>query len=391
VELSVKVVLIGRPFIYYLLHAYDKDFPNLFKVKADFDTRMDLQDDNLQSFVQFVATYCEKESLRHLDAEAVVVILEHATRMAEHKEKLSTKFGYASDIIREADFWAQEANAEVVAGEHVKRALDERVYRSNLLQERICELIDDGTILIDTEGSKTAQVNGLSILDTGEFSFGRPSRITATVAPGRKGIVDLEREADLGGPVHSKGVLILSGLLSARYAEGHPLSLSARIVFEQSYSGVDGDSASLAELFAIISALSDVPLAQGIAVTGSVNQRGEVQAVGGINEKIEGFFDICRAIGVEGGQGVVIPEANVRHLALREDVRNAVDDGGFSLWAIETVDEGLEILTGESADTVNEKVRKQLERYESTLHEIAGSIGRASGTDEDASDAAERV
>ena len=391
VELSVKVVLIGRPFIYYLLHAYDKDFPNLFKVKADFDTRMKLEDDTVKSFVQFIATYCQKESLRHLNAEAVARLLEHATRMAEHQQKLSTEFGYAGDIIREADFWAGEAGADTVEVDHVRKALQERVYRSNLLQERVCELIDDGTILIETDGSTVAQVNGLSILDTGEFSFGRPSRITATVAPGRKGVIDLEREAELGGPVHSKGVLILSGLMSARYAEGHPLSLSARIVFEQSYSGVDGDSASLAELFAVLSALSDVPLSQGIAVTGSVNQRGQVQAVGGINDKIEGFYDICQAIGVEGEHGVVIPKANVRHMALRDDVRRAVEEDRFSLWAIETVDEGLDVLADESAESVNEKVRKKLESYESTLHEIAGTIGRSGEDRSEGSSAAESV
>jgi predicted ATP-dependent protease len=287
--------------------------------------------------------------------DGVAKMLEYASRRAGHKEKLSTEFGSIADVIREANFWAAEDGSEQVESSHVKRALDEKVYRSNLIKEKIQELIDQGTLLIDTAESRVGQVNGLSVVSLGDYTFGRPNRISATVTPGRTGVVDIEREAKLGGPVHSKGVLILTGYLSNTFSREESLSMSGRVVFEQSYQGVEGDSASSAELYALLSALSEVPLAQGIAVTGSVNQYGEIQAVGGINEKIEGFFDLCSLRGLDGSQGVVIPRSNVQNLMLREDVAEAVENGTFNVWAVETVREGIELLTGKTAGEYDEK------------------------------------
>jgi lon-related putative ATP-dependent protease len=385
IPLDVKIVLVGRPLIYHLLYNYEPDFPELFKVKADFDTRMARQDENVDRFVGFVSRFCKKESLASVGKSGVARLLEHAARMAGHKEKVSTKFGYITDIIREACFWASDGGAREVEAEHVQKALDERRYRSNLLEERIRELIQQDSLLIDTRGSEVGQVNGLAVVDLGDYIFGRPSRITASVSPGREGVLDLEREAKLSGPIHSKGVLILAGFLRRRYAGTRPLTLSAQLVFEQSYEGVDGDSASQAELYAILSALAEVPLSQSIAVTGSVNQRGQVQAIGGANQKIEGFFDVCSQDGLTGEQGVIIPKANTQNLMLKDEVVQAVDSGKFHVWAIETVDEGIEILTGRSAgergpdgsypaDSINGKVMARLASFGESLKEF-GSDG----------------
>ncbi len=346
IPLDVKVLLVGRPLIYYSLHAYDEEFPELFKVRADFDVRMSADDRNIQDFVSFLCTLCEKENLRHLDDSAVGKLLEHAARLADDQEKLSTHFGAIADLVREANFWAEQENSSYVSASHVKRALDEKVYRSNLVQERIKELIARGTLLIDTEDESVGQVNGLAVISLGDYAFGKPSRITASVGPGREGIIDIEREVELGGPIHSKGVMILGGYLSYKYARDKPLTLAARLVFEQSYEGIEGDSASSAELYALLSVLSGLPIQQNIAVTGSVNQHGEAQAIGGVNEKIEGFYDVCVAKGLTGNQGVMIPASNVQNLMLREDVVEAVRDGKFHIWAVRTIDEGIEILTG---------------------------------------------
>jgi len=324
IPLDVKVVLVGHPIFYYLLHAYDEEFPELFKVKADFDTRMDASPENIRDFLKFLCTFCQKERLKHLDNTAVAKLLEHAARLAEDQQKLSTHFGAIADIIREANYWALQEGSSHIRARHVQRALDEKVYRSNLIQERIQEMIARGTLLIDTEGQAVGQVNGLSVINLGDYTFGKPSRITASVGAGREGIIDIEREVELGGPIHSKGVLILSGYLAQKYAQDKPLTLTAKLVFEQSYEGVEGDSASSAELYALLSALSGVPIKQGIAVTGSVNQHGEVQAIGGVNEKIEGFFDVCKIKGLTGEQGVLIPKSNVQNLMLREDIVEAV-------------------------------------------------------------------
>jgi len=378
IPIDVKVVLVGPPILYHLLHAYDEDFPELFKVKADFDTQMALNKENMQAFMSFVSTYCERENLRHFDSQATARLFQHAARKAENQEKLSTKFGHLADLIREANFWASQGDASKVQAEHVQKALDEKVYRSNLIQERIEEMIERGTILIDTEEAKVGQVNALSVINLGDYEFGRPSRITASVGPGKDGVIDVEREVELGGPIHSKGVLILNGYLAQKYAFDRPLSLASRVVFEQSYEGVEGDSASSAELYTILSALADVPIKQGIAVSGSVNQHGDVQAIGGINQKVEGFFDVCRARKLTGEQGVLIPKSNIKNLMLRDDVIQAAKDGEFHIWAVSNIDEGIEILTGMEAgkkdkdgqfpkDSINGRVRACLIKYEDNL------------------------
>jgi lon-related putative ATP-dependent protease len=381
VPLQVKVVLVGRPMVYHMLHTLDADFPELFKVKADFATRMNRDEGNTDSLLRFISTFCEKEKLRHMDGGGAAGLVEQAYRLAEHKERLSANFGSLADLIREADHWAGREGDDLIGAGHIRQAIRRRVYRSDQLQERVRELIDQGTILIDTQGEVTGQVNGLSVIDLGDYRFGRPSRITASVAPGRRGIMDIERQAGLGGPLHSKGVLILSGYLAGTYAAAGPLSVSARIVFEQSYEGVEGDSASSAELYAILSALAEIPLKQQIAVTGSVNQRGVIQAVGGINEKIEGYFDVCRIGELSGGQGVIIPRSNVQNLMLREDVVEACAGGGFHVWPVSTVSEGIEILTGVEAgvrdaeggypgQSVNGRVHRRLEQFAGSLKEF---------------------
>ena len=346
IPLKVKVILIGRPILYYLLHTYDKDFSELFKVKADFDTRMARTPENIRDYVAFTSTLCNEEKLRHLDRSALVKVIEHSSRLAEDQEKLSTKFGELSDVIREASFYATEEDSPYTTAAHIQKAVREHFYRSNLIQERIQELITRGTLLIDVTDQKVGQINGLSVAKVGDIFFGQPSRITATTSLGKGDLIDIEREAELSGPIHTKGVMILTGYLAETFAQERPLSLSARLVFEQSYSGVEGDSASSAELYALLSSLSGIPIKQGIAVTGSVNQKGEIQAIGGVNEKIEGFFDVCQAKGLTGEQGVLIPESNVKHLMLKEEVVAAVQEGRFHIWSVKTVDEGIDLLTG---------------------------------------------
>lgn len=381
IGLEVKVVLVGRPLLYHLLHTYDEDFPELFQVKADFDTRMDSNGENVQDFATFLCSLCRKENLRHLDGSGVAKLLEHASRLAEDQQKLSTHFGALADLIREAHYWAVKEGAANVSGRHVRRAIDEKVYRSNLIQERVQEMIERGTLLIGTEGQALGQVNGLSVVSLGDYQFGRPSRITASVGPGREGIIDIEREVKLGGPIHSKGVLILSGYLARKYAGELPLSLAARLVFEQSYEGVEGDSASSTELYALLSVLAGLPINQGFAVTGSVNQHGELQAIGGVNQKIEGFFDVCKAQGLTGEQGVLIPQSNVKNLMLREDVVEAVKSKKFHVWSVKTIDEGIELLTGAAAgkrgpdggfpqNTVNYRVEQRLREFAEHLKEF---------------------
>ena len=346
IPMNIKIVLIGDPTLYQALHRYDDDFGELFKVKADFDTQMERNPQNVQNYARFVCTLCTEEDLKHLESEALAKVVEFGSRLAQDQTKLSTQFGALSDMIREASYYADQDGSEYVAEHHIRRAIEEKLYRSNLVEERIQEMIDRGSIMIDTEGTRVGQVNGLSVLGLGDISFGRPSRITATTGLGRGGVVDIEREANLSGPLHAKGVMILSGYLTSRFAQDKPLNLSARLVFEQSYSGVDGDSASSTELYALLSSLSGVPIKQGIAVTGSVNQNGEVQAIGGVNFKIEGFYDVCKAKGLTGDQGVLIPASNVENLMLREDVVQAVQEGQFHVWAVKTIDEGIEVLTG---------------------------------------------
>ncbi len=346
IPLNVKVILIGTPVLFLLAQELDDQFAELFKVKADFDTMMERNERLLEDYLAFVGTLCENEGLLHLDREALARFVEIGSRLADDQRKLSVRFRELSDILREANYYAQQDSVEHIQVRHLEKALDEQRYRSNLVQERIYEMIQRGTLKIEVSGQRVGQVNGLSVLTLGDYSFGQPSRITVSVGLGREGVIDIEREAKLGGPIHTKGVLILSGYLSEKFAHDKPLSLAARLVFEQSYRGVEGDSASSAELYALLSALADVPLKQGIAVTGSVNQKGEIQAIGGVNEKVEGFFDVCQALGLDGQQGVIIPAGNVENLMLKEPVRQAVREGNFHIWAVNTVEEGIEILSG---------------------------------------------
>lgn len=355
IALDVKVGLFGDRLIYYLLTQFDPDFAELFKVEADFHEEMDRVEENQQLYARLVATMVREAELQPFDRGAVARVLERSARMAGDSEKLSTKGKTVRDLLREANHWAKQGGREVVTAEDVERAIDAQVYRADRLRERMHEAILRDTVLVDTEGEEIGQLNGLSIIPLGDFMFGRLTRITARTRMGKGEVVDIEREVELGGPIHSKGVLILAGFLGGRYAEEKPLSLSASLVFEQSYSQVEGDSASSAELYALLSSLARVPIKQGIAVTGSVNQRGQVQAIGGVNQKIEGFFDICEARGLTGGQGVIIPASNVKHLMLREDVVEAVERGDFHVYPVGSVDEGIEILTGVPAGERDEE------------------------------------
>ena len=346
VPLDVKVVLIGQNFVYHLLRTYDEDFGELFKVKADFDTQMPRTDDSLRDYAHFAGVVCTEAGLKTLDAGALAALVEHGSRLAEDQSKLSTRFGELADVIREAGYYAAQMDVLNINSTHLLQSIDEKYYRSSLVRERLREMVGRGVLLVDVQGEQTGQVNGLSVLDLGDIAFGQPSRITASIAVGRDGLMDIERQADLGGPLHTKGVLILAGYLAGKFAQERPLALAARLVFEQSYGGVDGDSASSAELYALLSGLSGLPLRQGIAVTGSVNQKGEVQAIGGVNEKIEGFFEVCQLKGLDGRQGVLIPAANCDNLMLRADVVAAAHAGQFHIWAVQTIEQGIEVLTG---------------------------------------------
>ncbi len=349
IDLNVKVIMIGDSSIYYLLYGLDEDFKKVFKVKADFDVEMANSRKSISSYLSFIRSLCEQENLLPFEISGVVEIVEYGVRLAGRQNKLSTRFSVLADVIREASYWAGKNGSTEVAAVHVRRAIDERIERLNMVEEKIQEMIIDGSILIDTDGAVVGQVNGLSVYQLGEYEFGRPSRITAKTAFGKAGIINIEREASLSGPTHNKGVLILGGYLRATYAQDKPLELSASIAFEQSYSGVDGDSASSTEIYALLSSLSGVPLRQDIAVTGSVNQHGEIQPIGGVNLKIEGFFDVCMARGLTGKQGVLIPRRNVQDLMLRHDVVQAVEEQRFHIYAIETIDEGIALLAGRPA------------------------------------------
>jgi len=346
ISLKVKVILIGESLWYQKLYQLDPDFRELFKVKADFDTSMDRNKDAVTIYGDFVCTLTEKENLLPLTAEAIAEVVDFSSRLADDQNKLSTRFDVVSDIIREANFYAKKARKKTIELAHIKKALDERFFRSSLFAEKVREYIKKGVILIDTKGEAIGQINGLSVLSLGDFSFGQPSRITATVAPGRGQVIDIEREAQLSGPIQIKGVQILTGFLHETFGQDKPLSLSARITFEQSYGGVDGDSASSTELYALLSVLSGVPIQQRFAVTGSVNQHGQVQAIGGINQKIEGYFAVCKEMGLTGDQGVLMPESNVQNLMLKDEVIEAVEAGKFHIHSVRTIHEGIELLTG---------------------------------------------
>ena len=353
VDLDVKVVVVADQRLYQILFAYDEDAEKIFKVRADFDTSMDRNDESIHQFAEFIRMATKEDKLRCLDRSAVAALVEQAVRMTGRQEKISTSFPVIKDLLREADFWAGEAGESTVKEGHIDRAIEARIYRSSMVEEHIQEMIDRGTLMIDSDGEALGQVNGLAVYQMGDYMFGKPSRITASTSMGRAGIINIEREADLSGSSHNKGVLILSGYLRKKYAQDKPLTISASIAFEQSYGAVDGDSASSTEIYALLSSLSEIPIRQDIAVTGSVNQRGEIQAIGGVNQKIEGFHDFCIKKGLTKKQGVIIPESNVKDLMLRKDVVETVGKGQFHVYPAKTIDEGIEILTGKKAGERN--------------------------------------
>lgn len=346
IPLDTKVVLLGDRLLYYLLHEGDHDFAELFKVAADFDDDLDRSPETCRLYARFLATLARREQLRPLNRDAIATVIEHAVREANDQDKLSIHMRAMADVLREADHWAGSEAVSVIDSRHIERAVNQQRVRADRVRQRIQEEIRQGTILIDTDGSRVGQVNGLSVVELGNTRFGQPTRITATARLGRGDVVDIEREVELGGAIHSKGVLILSSFLAARFAREQPLSLAASLVFEQSYAMVEGDSASVAELVALLSAIAELPIRQDLAVTGSVNQLGHVQPVGGVNEKIEGFFDVCCARGLTNGQGVLIPATNARHLMLRREIVEAVAAGRFRVYAIQTVDQAAALLTG---------------------------------------------
>lgn len=392
IPVNVKVILIGNPYLYQILYHYDEDFRKLFKVKADFDTEMDASREKMTQMASFIATHSQREGVRHFDRTAVARLVEYSARIADHQKKLSTRFNEIVEIIFEADTWAGIMGSDVVNSCHVKKAIEEKVYRSDKYEQKLQEALDEGTILLDLDGKKVGQVNGLSVLNSGDYVFGRPSRITAVTYIGKQGIINIERETKMSGQIHDKGLLILSGYLASKFAQKNPLTLSASLTFEQLYSGVDGDSASSTELYALLSSLSHLPIRQDIAVTGSVNQFGEIQPIGGATHKVEGFFKACKAKGLTGRQGVMIPEKNVSNLNLSDEVVEAVRDGMFHIWPVSTVEEGIEILTGVPAgspdaegnyppDSVFGKVAAQLSEYNKLLSESGEEDRKGGKTD----------
>ncbi|HXF06006.1 MAG TPA: ATP-binding protein [Blastocatellia bacterium] len=382
IAVDVKIVLIGSPLLHLLLYTFDEDFRKLFKVKADFDTQMDRTPENLLQYAYFIKSCCDREGLAHFDRDAVAAIIEYSSRLAGDQTKLSTQFGEVSDVLREASFWARQAGHAQVTRADVERAIEEKIFRSNRVEERIQEMIARGDILVDVTGAVPGQINGLAVLSLGDYSFGRPTRITCETFMGREGVINIERRSRLSGNIHDKGVLILSGYVGARYAQDKPLSLAASLCFEQSYEMVEGDSASAAELIALLSSLAGVPLKQNIAITGSVNQKGQIQPIGGVNEKVEGFYYVCKAKGLTGDQGVIIPHQNVKNLMLRREVVEAIREGKFHIYPVATVDEAVEILTGMEAGekdahgqfpegTFNYRVNERLRQLARELKELA--------------------
>ena len=391
IPLDLKVIATGDEGMYRTLSTLDQeDFRDLFKVKAEFDNQIELTPENVESYCSFICWTCQEEQLLQFEAGGAAQVIEYAARQVSDQKKLSTRFGQIKDLLIEADYWARKDSAALVQDTHVRQALAHKVHRLNLMEERLREMVAEGSLLLEVTGSVVGQVNGLAVYDLGDFSFGRPTRITAQTFAGREGLINIEREAALSGRTHDKGVLILGGFLGARYGQERPLALTASMCFEQSYEGVDGDSASSTELYAIISSLSGLPLKQNIAVTGSVNQKGEIQPIGGVNQKVEGMFDVCRITGLTGDQGVIIPHQNKRNLMLREDVAEAIKEGRFSVYAVKTIDDGLEILTGtpsgERQDdgnypkgTVNYLVEQRLSELHQSMRGYYGDLVAAAG------------
>ncbi len=381
IPLNIKIIIIGDPYIYQILYTYDEDFHKFFKIKAHFDSRMHKTDDHIQKFCELVAGYCHDQKLMPLHKTGMARLIEYAGELAGHQGKLTLQLEEVRDALKEANYWAKNNTHEVVFGTDVEKAIQEQIYRVDLPEEKLQEFIDEGMLFIETAGQVVGQMNGLSVYALGDHAFGRPSRITATVGLGKEGVVTIDREVQMAGPIHNKGVLILSGFLKGRFAQDKPLTLSASLCFEQSYGMIEGDSASMAELVTLLSALAEAPLAQNIAMTGSVSQRGESQPIGGANWKIEGFYKVCKARGLDGKQGVIIPKANVQDLMLKKEVVDAVEEGKFHVWAIGTVDEALELMTGLPAgkrqadgawepDTVNGKVDQKLRQLMELAREL---------------------
>ncbi|HPU21561.1 MAG TPA: ATP-binding protein [Thermoclostridium caenicola] len=377
IPVNVKIILVGSSEIYHLLYHFDRDFKKFFKIKAEFDDQMDWNQDNVNKIARFISAFCNKEGIPHFDRTGVAEVVNYCSWLVQDQTKLTTRFSEIVNILGEAGTWASIQNSDLVTGLHVKKAIREKMKRSNKYDEELLELVRDGTIMIDTDGWVVGQINGLSVIELGDYTFGKPARITAATYMGKAGIVDIEREVETGGYTHSKGVLILSGYIGRKYAQDIPLSLTASICFEQTYSGIDGDSASSTELYAILSSLADLPINQGIAVTGSVNQLGMIQPIGGASFKIQGFFNICKINGLTGRQGVIIPRQNIKNLVLNDEVVKAVEEGMFHIYPVSTVDEGIEILTGVSAgeklpdgtypeNTVHGRVYRKLRHYTET-------------------------
>jgi lon-related putative ATP-dependent protease len=357
IPIDIKVIIIGDYNTYQLLYNFDDDFKKLFRIRADFDIEMDRNEENIKKLSSFIASHCQDEGLRNFDKTAVAKIVEYSSRLAENQNKLTARFNEIVEILYEADEWAECLNDDIITEKHVQKAIDEKIYRNNKYEEKLQELIKEGILLIDTNGWEIGQINGLAVMDSGQYTFGRPNKITVSTFVGKDGIINIEREVEKSGNIHDKGVLILSGYLGSKYAKEKPLSLSASITFEQSYNMIDGDSASSTELYALLSSLSELPINQAIAVTGSVNQKGVIQPIGGVNEKIEGYYKICKIKGFKGGEGVIIPHQNIDNLMLSNEVIGAVKEGKFTIYAVKTVDEGIEILTGVPAGKRDEKGR----------------------------------
>lgn len=380
IPLDVKVCMIGNPYVYYLLFGYDEDFGKLFKVQADFSTEIDRNDESLQQYAQFIAHVAKRDNLLPFNKSAVARIIEHGAELAADQEKLTVRLLDIADLVREAAYWAQKQGRKTVLAEDVEHALEQKIWRSNRIEEIIFEMIQKGQIMVKVEGTMAGQINGLSVMQLGDYMIGRPGRLTCRTFTGRTGIIQIDREAKLTGRIHDKGILTLSGFLGDRFGKNEQIQLSATLSFEQLYSELEGDSASSTELYCLLSSLANAPIKQGIAVTGSVNQMGEVQPIGGVSRKIEGFYKTCQIMGLTGEQGVIIPETNVRHLMLKREVVDAVAEGKFHIWSVKTVDEGIEILTGVPAgkpdkqgnypaDTINGRAQRRLREIAEALRE----------------------
>lgn len=361
--------------MWQLLYTVDDEFEKLFKIKVDFDDKMDAGEENELKVARFISCYCKRKNIKHLDATGVAKVIEYCSRIAESQNKLSTQFSKIAELLIEADAWAEVDHESYIRDKHIQKAYDEKIYRNNRIEEKILEMYKTKKVIIDIKQRKIGRINGLSVINLGDHVFGKPSVITATTFMGNKGVINIEREVEMSGSIHDKGVMILEGYLSEKFAQDMPLSLTGKICFEQSYGGIDGDSASSSELYALLSSLGNVPLKQYIAVTGSVNQKGEIQPVGGVTEKIEGFFDICNHFGLTGDQGVMIPYQNVEDLVLRDDVIHAVQEGIFHIYPVSSIEEGIEVLTDKSYRDIYERIKGKLRKYAAVDNQSTG-LGR---------------